>query len=291
VRFRAEVGSVRDARRLREIFSAHRPAMVYHAAAYKHVPLMEAHLFEAIENNVFGTRNVFGAARECGLEKLVLVSSDKAVRPSSAMGATKRLAELIAQSEAAGTRAVSVRFGNVLGSSGSVVPLFAQQIAAGGPVEVTHPEMRRFFMTIPEAVQLVLEAGVMGRGGEIFVLEMGEPVRIVDLARKMILLSGSDPEKVRIEFTGVRPGEKLTEELSAYEENTLATRHPQIRIFAGKPVAPSGFAGGLEALRAAVEEHDAESVLQCLKQLVPEYEPSGFLLERARPEKVRGVYA
>lgn len=289
LRFHAELGSIRDPLRLGEIFSRHRPGTVYHAAAYKHVPMMEAHLFEAVENNVFGTRNVARAAAEAGVADFVLISSDKAVRPANVMGATKRLAERIVQaSPPEGMRAMAVRFGNVLGSSGSVVPLFQSQIAAGGPILVTHPEMRRFFMTIPEAAQLVLEAAALGRGGEIFVLEMGEAVGIADLARKMILLSGLKPEEVRIEYTGVRPGEKLREELSAYEEDTLATRHPQIRILEGKRISGAGLAAGLDALRQAVARQDPGGVVLCLRQLVPDYNPSGFVLERA--VAARGAY-
>ncbi len=219
--FHPEVGSIQNPRRLEEIFREYGPQSVYHAAAYKHVPLMESHLFEAVENNVFGTRNVARAAAAFGAEDFVLISSDKAVRPANVMGATKRLAEMVsqAQGQSCGSgRFMAVRFGNVLGSSGSVIPLFKQQIAAGGPLTVTHPEMRRFFMTIPEAAQLVLEAAALGRGGEIFMLEMGAPVRIADLARQMILLSGRKPEEIPIEFTGIRPGEKLYEELNAHEE-------------------------------------------------------------------------
>jgi FlaA1/EpsC-like NDP-sugar epimerase len=257
---------------------------VYHAAAYKHVPMMEAHLFEAVENNVFGTASVVWAATEFGASQLVLVSSDKAVRPSSVMGATKRLAELV--SMAAGTasphtRCVAVRFGNVLGSSGSVIPLFQRQIAAGGPVTVTHPDMRRYFMTIPEAAQLVLQAAAMGKGGEIFVLDMGEPVKIVDLARKLVLLSGLKPgQDIGIEFTGVRPGEKLYEELSAYQEDTVATPHSKIRIFAGPKVTGNAIRIALYHLRMAAQAGYARGVVLALKELVPDYNPSIYLLRK-----------
>jgi FlaA1/EpsC-like NDP-sugar epimerase len=206
------------------------------------------------------------------------------------MGATKRLAEMIVQAHRT-PRAMAVRFGNVLGSSGSVVPLFQRQIAAGGPLRITHPEMTRFFMTIPEAVQLLVEAAAMGRGAEIFVLDMGEPVRIVELARKMILLSGLSPEEVPIEFTGVRPGEKMHEELSAYEEDTVATTHPHIRIFGGRETPGDALHASLKTLRAAIDEEDAGGVVLCLTQLVPGYNPSEFLIERAFPERARSVFA
>ncbi len=288
VAFLAEVGSIQNPQRLKEIFDEHAPEAVYHAAAYKHVPMMEAHLFEAVENNVFGTENVVRQALRAGVEHLVLISSDKAVRPANVMGATKRVAEMICQaaSQARGApggragapRFMAVRFGNVLGSSGSVIPLFKEQIAAGGPVTVTHPEMRRFFMTIAEAAQLVLQAAAMGSGGEIFVLEMGEPVRILDLARKMILLSGLKPgEDIRIEFCGIRAGEKLYEEISAYEEDTRATPHSQIRVLAGPQ---PDISARLAQLRTALQERDAAEVLLSLKELAPDYNPSSFVLRR-----------
>jgi FlaA1/EpsC-like NDP-sugar epimerase len=287
VAFYPEVGSIQSQARLAELFEDHRPESVYHAAAYKHVPMMEAHLFEAVENNVFGTRWLAQAAVESGVEDFVLVSSDKAVRPASVMGATKRLAELVCLAAGAGSRTefMAVRFGNVLGSSGSVIPRFRRQIAAGGPVTVTHPEMRRFFMTIPEAAQLVLQAAAMaagGAGGEIFVLEMGEPVRIVDLARKMVLLSGLTPDvDVRVEFTGIRPGEKLFEELSGSDEDTVATRHPQIRIFRGRGASRECIVRGIEDLRRSTEVRDAGAVVLSIKELVPDYNPSSLVLRRA----------
>jgi nucleoside-diphosphate-sugar epimerase len=283
--FRAELGSIQNRRRLDEIFAAHQPHAVYHAAAYKHVPLMETHLFEAIENNILGTQQVARAASAAGAQTVVLVSSDKAVRPVNIMGASKRLAELVclgaAQAEP-GMRFLAVRFGNVLGSSGSVIPLFRRQIAAGGPVTVTHPEMRRFLMTVAEAAQLVLQAAGMGAGGEIFALNMGEPVRILELARRLIRLSGLEPDlDIRIEFSGMRPGEKLCEELSAYQENTAPTPHAQIRVFTGKGVAREALARGLLDLRRAVEARDAAAAVLSLKELIPEYNPSAFVLERA----------
>jgi FlaA1/EpsC-like NDP-sugar epimerase len=283
--FHAEVGSVQNRRRLDELFCEHRPHAVYHAAAYKHVPLMEAHLFEAVENNIFGTHEVARAARAAGVKTVVLVSSDKAVRPVSIMGATKRMAELVclaANQEEKRTRFLAVRFGNVLGSNGSVIPRFRRQIAAGGPVTVTHPDMRRYFMTIAEAAQLVLQAAALGTGGEVFVLDMGEPVRILDLARKMILLSGLAPDAdIRIEFSGIRPGEKLCEELSAYEEDTLPTRHSQIRVFSGSGVQREALSRCLEDLRDAVAARDREGAVLGLQELIPEYDPSTFVLRRA----------
>lgn len=276
--FYPEVGSIQNRRRLDEVFRDHRPTSVYHAAAYKHVPLMEAHLFEAVENNVFGTRDVVRAA--AGVEDFVLVSSDKAVRSTNVMGATKRLAELVCSS--GGPKFRAVRFGNVLGSNGSVIPLFKRQIAEGGPVTVTHPEIRRFFMTIPEAAELVLQAAAMGKDGEIFVLDMGEPVRIQDLARNLILLSGLKPDiDIRIEFSGLRPGEKLYEELSGMEEDTVPTNHSQIRIFTGTALPRETISRGLEELRRSTEARDAASVVLSLKELVPDYNPSSFLLRKA----------
>src|ERR1019366_1834163 len=228
----------------------YRPSILYHAAAYKHVPMMEAHVFEAIENNVFGAYNVAMAAAEHGVEDFVMISSDKAVRPTNIMGATKRVAELLLLALQNGrTKYVAVRFGNVLGSNGSVIPIFKKQIAAGGPVTVTHPDMRRFFMTIPEACQLVLQAAVIAEGGQICVLDMGEPVKIVDLARNLILLSGLKPgEDVKIEFSGMRPGEKLYEELHTLDEDTAPTRHEKIRIFVGGGMPERDIQGWLDSL-------------------------------------------
>ncbi len=283
VPFYPEIGSIQNRRRLDEVFRDHRPSSVYHAAAYKHVPMMEAHLFEAVENNVFGTRNVVRAA--AGVEDFVLVSSDKAVRSTNVMGATKRLAELICS--AAGPKFRAVRFGNVLGSNGSVIPLFKRQIAAGGPVTVTHPEIRRFFMTIPEAAELVLQAAAMGKGGEIFVLDMGEPVRIQDLARNLILLSGLKPDvDIPIEFTGLRPGEKLYEEVNGMEEDTVRTSHSQIRVFTGRGASQEALSRSLEDLRRATEARDAAGVVLSLKELAPDYNPSSFLLRRAFKARV-----
>lgn len=224
---------VRDADRISEIFSVEQPAVVFHAAAYKHVPLMEdVNAWQAVRTNAYGTYTIARAAQRANVEKFVLISTDKAVNPTNVMGATKRLAERLCRAVHAegGTKFVTVRFGNVLGSNGSVIPKFREQIAKGGPITVTHPDIVRYFMTIPEAAQLVLQAGLMGKGGEIFVLDMGEPVKIVDLARDMIRLSGFSEGDIPVEFTGLRPGEKLYEELLADDETTLPTPHPKLRI-------------------------------------------------------------
>ena len=280
--FHAEIGSIRNRRRLAEVFKRYRPAVLYHAAAYKHVPVMESQLFEAVENNVLGTWNVARAAAAHGITDFVMISSDKAVRPTSVMGMTKRLAELLITSLQNGrTKYVSVRFGNVLGSNGSVIPIFKKQIAAGGPVLVTHPEMRRYFMTIAEAVQLVLQASTMGHGGEIFVLDMGQLVRIIDLTRNLILLSGLRPEKdIQIQFTGIRPGEKLYEEVSTDAENMLPTYHEKIKIFAGNGVPAEGMAPHIRMIRELCLARNASGLVLELKNLVPEYNPSNELLRQ-----------
>jgi FlaA1/EpsC-like NDP-sugar epimerase len=285
--FYPEIGSIQNRTRLNEVLSQYSPSVVYHAAAYKHVPLMEAHVFEAIENNVFGTYNLAMAAAEHGVEDFVMISSDKAVRPTNVMGATKRVAELLLLALQNGrTKYVAVRFGNVLGSNGSVIPIFKKQIAAGGPVTVTHPEMRRFFMTIPEACQLVLQAAVIGEGGQICVLDMGEPVKIVDLARDLILLSGLKPhEDIKIEFTGMRPGEKLYEELSTLLEDTAPTGHEKIRIYTGNGMPAGDIEMWLLCLREACETRDAGRLVVALKEIVLDYSPSAHLLRRVIPPR------
>ena len=268
------IASVRDSKKIDALFRANRPDVVFHAAAHKHVPLMEISPEEAVKNNVFGTYNVACAADRYGAERFVLISTDKAVNPTNVMGATKRVCEMIVQALAqkSKTKFVAVRFGNVLGSNGSVLPLFKEQIAAGGPVTVTDPEIVRFFMTIPEAVQLVLEAGQMGKGGEIFVLDMGKPVKILDLAENLIKLSGLIPYKdIEIKFTGLRPGEKLYEELLMDEEGVRKTGNR--KIFIGSPLGLSKdtFFEQLAELKKIAYSNRSENLVQALLDLVPTF--------------------
>jgi FlaA1/EpsC-like NDP-sugar epimerase len=268
------IADVRDAARVDELFSAQRPRVIFHAAAYKHVPLMEAHnAAEAVHNNVGGTWTVAAAAKRFGVHTFVQISTDKAVNPTNVMGATKRLAERVLQQlqNDGQTRFVTVRFGNVLGSTGSVIPKFREQIARGGPVTVTHPDIIRYFMLIPEAAQLVLQAGLMGKGGDIFVLDMGEPVKIVDLAQDMIRLSGFAVEDIRIEFTGLRPGEKLFEELLANGEQTLPTPHPKLRVAKVRESHDDAFLAALRVAMAALPS-DERQVKALLHHYVPEYQ-------------------
>lgn len=268
------IASVRDSKKIDALFRANRPDVVFHAAAHKHVPLMEISPEEAVKNNVFGTYNVACAADRYGAERFVLISTDKAVNPTNVMGATKRVCEMIVQALAqkSKTKFVAVRFGNVLGSNGSVLPLFKEQIAAGGPVTVTDPEIVRFFMTIPEAVQLVLEAGQMGKGGEIFVLDMGKPVKILDLAENLIKLSGLIPYKdIQIQFTGLRPGEKLYEELLMDEEGVRKTGNR--KIFVGSPLGlnKDTFFEQLAELKKIAYSNNSENLVRALLALVPTF--------------------
>ncbi len=270
-------GDVRDAVRLEQVFAENLPKLVFHAAAYKHVPLMERdNAWQAVKNNVFGTWQVARVAKKHGVEKFVLISTDKAVNPTNVMGTTKRMAEMICQglqAEVEGqTNFIIVRFGNVLGSNGSVIPKFREQIAKGGPVTVTHPEITRYFMSIPEAAQLVIQAGYMGQGGEIFVLDMGEPVRIADLARDLISLSGFKEDEIKIEFTGLRPGEKLYEELLADDENTLPTHHVKLRIAKARQVTVSEFNSITNWVSTDIILKD-DAVKKSMQQWVPEYQP------------------
>ena len=268
------VGDIKNARRVNQVMHQYSPALVFHAAAYKHVPLMEeTNAWEAVRNNVLGTYVVARAAIEFGVKKFVFISTDKAVNPTNVMGATKRLAEMVCQALQANatTRFEMVRFGNVLGSAGSVIPKFQEQIDRGGPVTVTHPEMVRYFMSIPEASQLVLQAGCMGLGGEVFVLDMGEPVKIVDLARDMIRLSELSENEIRIVYTGLRPGEKLFEELLADDEHTRPTPHPKLRIAKAREVDPGWLEGLLDWLNQDRIPTDSE-VRRDLKRWVPEFQ-------------------
>ncbi len=272
----ALAGDVKDAVRVDEVITRYHPHVIFHAAAYKHVPLMEEdNAWQAVRNNVLGTWQVARSAVACGVSRFVLVSTDKAVNPTNVMGATKRLAEKVCQamSTEGKTQFEIVRFGNVLGSAGSVIPKFQEQIAAGGPVTVTHPEITRFFMSIPEAAQLVLQAGSMGKGGEIFVLDMGEPVKIAELARDMIRLSGRSDEQIRIVYTGLRPGEKLYEEVLADAEETRATHHPKLRIARAQPVEEGALGALLQWLRQR-RPVGALEVRRELRRWVPEYTPS-----------------
>jgi FlaA1/EpsC-like NDP-sugar epimerase len=270
-------GDVRDASRVEQVFSEFKPKVVFHAAAYKHVPLMEQHnAWQAVRNNAFGTWCVASTAQRHSVAKFVLISTDKAVNPTSVMGTTKRLAEMVCQGlqRPDGTQFVMVRFGNVLGSTGSVIPKFREQIAMGGPITVTHPDITRYFMSIPEAAQLVLQAGYMGQGGEIFVLDMGEPVKIVDLARDLIRLSGFKEDDIKIEYCGLRAGEKLYEELLADSEHTLVTPHPKLRIAQARKVDSTWVSGLLAWVAVMTDVWPDEAVKKRLQQLVPEYLPT-----------------
>ena len=269
------IGDVKNRAVLDDLMQRHRPAVVFHAAAYKHVPLMEQqNAWQALQNNVLGTYTLASAAQAHSVAKFVLISTDKAVNPTNVMGTSKRSAEMVCQSlqQAAGTRFIAVRFGNVLGSSGSVIPKFQEQIAKGGPITVTHPDITRYFMSIPEACQLVLQAGLMGTGGEIFVLDMGEPVKIADLARDMIRLSGYTEQEIKIVYSGLRPGEKLFEELLADDEHTLPTPHPKLRIAQARDVDAEWLTAALVWLMQDGVVAEAE-VKQKLREWVPEYTP------------------
>ena len=270
------IGDIRDEAKLRSVVQRHRPNIFFHAAAHKHVPLMEAHPEEAVKNNVIGTRNVAKLADESGAERFILISSDKAVRPTNVMGATKRLAEMIVfgMAKTSTTQFMAVRFGNVLGSRGSVVPLFRRQIAAGGPVTITSPDITRYFMTIPEAVSLVIQAGSLNQQRHLFLLDMGQPVRIVDLARNLIRLSGFEPDKeIKIEFTGLRPGEKLKEELLTAGENVKSTDIGKIFVTQPEDVDQEKLARQLAELELMAMENNGEAIKAKLPDLVPDYGP------------------
>jgi len=274
VRLKALICNIIDKSRVDEIFANYRPEVVIHAAAHKHVPLMEVNPGESIKNNIIGTQIPADAADRHKAVNFVMISTDKAVNPTSLMGSSKRIAEMYIQDldKTSSTHYITVRFGNVLGSNGSVVPIFKQQIAMGGPITVTHPEMKRYFMTIPEASQLVLQAATMGKGGEIFVLDMGEPVKIVDLARELIVLSGFKPaEDIAITFTGPRPGEKLFEELSIKGEDMQQTRHPKIGIWKNIPVDREKLHREIDELLGLADSQDYGQIVKKVKELIPEY--------------------
>jgi FlaA1/EpsC-like NDP-sugar epimerase len=282
------LADIRNRRHLTYAFETYGPQVVFHAAAYKHVPMLEMHPWEAVTNNIVGTRNMVDFASRYGVDKFVLVSTDKAVRPANVMGASKRAAELLVQGQNAcnlsGTRYITVRFGNVVGSVGSVVPLFKKQIEKGGPVTVTHPDVIRYFMTIPESCQLILQAGAMGEGGEIFILDMGRPVRILDMAKDLIAFSGFEPNKdIKIEFIGLRPGEKLYEELITEGENIVPTRHQKIMVLRGQSCNQTVLNGSIDAIQQLARKQDGKGIRLKLKEIVPEYMPKDL-----PPAKVAG---
>jgi FlaA1/EpsC-like NDP-sugar epimerase len=274
------LADIQDVNQLEKAYEANRPHIVFHAAAYKHVPMLELQPWKAIDNNILGTKNLINVSTQYDVAKFVFVSTDKAVRPANIMGASKRLSEMLVQGQSAcglsKTKFVIVRFGNVVGSVGSVVPLFKKQIQKGGPVTVTHPEVTRFFMTIPEACQLILQAGAMGSGGEVFVLDMGTPIKINDMARDLIRLSGFEPDvDIKIEYVGLRPGEKLYEELMTEGENIVPTRHEKIMVLKGIGCDLQLLNGKIDELVHFAAEQDRDKVKFKLKEIVPEYKPVG----------------
>ncbi|MCC8174786.1 MAG: polysaccharide biosynthesis protein, partial [Odoribacter sp.] len=280
--FSVELGDIREERRLKHIFKKYRPDIVYHAAAYKHVPMVELLPKEGVKTNIVGTCNVADLAIKYGCDKFVMISTDKAVNPTNVMGCTKRIAEIYIQSlnSKSKTSFITTRFGNVLGSNGSVIPRFSKQIEAGGPVTVTHPDITRFFMTIPEACQLVLQAGALGKGGEIFVFDMGESVRIVDLARKMIKLSGFEVGKdIHIIFTGLRPGEKLYEEVLNVKETILPTPHERIKRAKVREYDFEDIQKEIRALNVLIESGTSFDIVRKMKYIVPEFKSKNSVYE------------
>ncbi len=277
------MGDIRNKERMENVFKTFQPQIVFHAAAYKHVPMMENNPSESIFTNVFGSKNLADLSVQYNVEKFVMVSTDKAVNPTNVMGASKRIAEIYTQSlnKKSNTKFITTRFGNVLGSNGSVIPRFRQQIETGGPITITHPDITRFFMTIPEACQLVLEAGAMGKGGEIFIFDMGKSVKIIDLAQKMIKLSGLTLDKdIRIVYTGLRPGEKLFEELLANEENTIPTHHKQIMIAQVKEYDFENVSKEIEELITLFNQQNNKVIVKKMKTLVPEFKSNNSVYEQ-----------
>jgi FlaA1/EpsC-like NDP-sugar epimerase len=273
------LADVQDRRQLKRCFETYKPQTVFHAAAYKHVPLLEVQPWRAIHNNIQGTANVVEVANKYNVGRFVFVSTDKAVRPANVMGASKRVAEMLVQSQngchVSNTRFMIVRFGNVVGSVGSVVPLFKKQIEKGGPVTVTHPEVTRYFMTIPEACQLILQAGAMGKGGEIFLFDMGTSIKIVDMARDLIRLSGFKPDvDIKIEYIGLRPGEKLYEELIIKGEDVLPTNHEKIMVRKGKECNLQLLNGKIDELAKMAEDQEVEKIKAKFQEILPEYRPA-----------------
>ncbi len=274
------IGDIKDASLLDYTFGKYKPEVIFHAAAHKHVPLMQENITAAVSNNVLGSRNLMVAAEAHGIKRFVLISTDKAVDPTGIMGTTKRIAEMAMQSRcrdaACGTTFMAVRFGNVIGSNGSVAPIFRKQIEAGGPVTVTHPEATRYFMSVPEAVKLVLQAGAIGRGGEVFLLDMGEPVKIIDLARNLIRLSGLRPDvDIKIEFTGLRQGEEITEDLVGVKETVTATKQDKVLVVQDGGFDYNGFAGQLATLEALASRHDVAGLDAQMSEMVPTYKVTG----------------
>ena len=270
------LADIQDSDELTVIFQTYAPQIIFHAAAYKHVPMLEAHPWKAVSNNIMGTENMVLMAHKFNCRRFVFVSTDKAVNPANIMGASKRIAEILVQNHSrcngGTTRFITVRFGNVIGSVGSVIPLFKKQIREGGPVTVTHPDMVRFFMLIPEACQLILQAGAMGKGGEIFVLEMGKPVRIEDMARDLIRFSGFEPDRdIQIEYTGLRPGEKLYEELMTDDENVIPTDHEKIMVLNGKESDMCTVFEDLDILKSLVRSRDRDRITEVIRKIVPEF--------------------
>jgi FlaA1/EpsC-like NDP-sugar epimerase len=281
--FETVIADVRNMSRMTRVFEHFRPDLVFHAAAYKHVPVMEENPSEAILNNVLGTKIVADLSEKYKAKKMILISTDKAVNPTNVMGASKRIAEIYVQSKnkESRTQFITTRFGNVLGSNGSVINLFKKQIEKGGPVTVTHPNITRFFMTIPEACQLVLEAASMGKGGEIFVFDMGKPIKILDLAIKMIRLSGlKENQDIKIEFTGLRPGEKLYEEVLADAETTIPTHHPKILIGKTREYDFDEIKNEIEYLIQAFDTQDNFKIVSLMKKLVPEFSSNNSVFEK-----------